>query len=190
MNIILTGPCGVGKSTIGQAYANRRGIEFIDFDEYRAVEMEKVNPSISPCSVSYLDLRKCLPTRLDILSKDFLLDIGGDTVFRPFMNNEDRKVQVQWLKSNYSAMLVLLTANRETLFQRFSISKDRNRSGSDYLIEEFNELWNNWLSIGEPYWSEYADLRIDTSSQSIIAAVGQIDDGLNNMNLEFTHRHV
>ena len=180
MNIILTGPCGVGKSTIGQSYANRKGIEFIDFDEYRAVEMEKARPNNSTCSVSHLDLRKCLPPLLDVLSKNFILDIGGDTVFRPIADNEDRKDQIHWLKSNYSARLVLLTAKRDILFQRFSTSKDRNRRGANELNVEFDELWNNWLSIGEPYWCECADLQIDVSSQSIKESISQIEQGLND----------
>lgn len=180
MNIILTGPCGVGKSTIGQSYSKRKGIEFIDFDEYRAEEMEKARPNNSAFSVSYLDLRKCLPPLLNTLSENFLLDIGGDTVFRPLADNEDRKNQIHWLKSTYSARLVLLTAKRDILFQRYSTSKDRNRRCANELIVEFYELWNNWLSIGKPYWSECADLQIDISSQSIKDSINQIDQGLND----------
>jgi shikimate kinase len=180
MNIIFAGPCGVGKSTIGLSYANRKGIEFIDFDEYRAVEMEKARPNNSACSVTHLDLRKCLPSLLDAISKNFLLDIGGDTVFRPITDNEDRKNQILWLKINYSARLVLLTAKRDILFQRFSTSKDRNRRCANELIAKFDELWNNWLSIGEPYWSECADLQIDVSPQSIKDSISQIEQGLND----------
>jgi hypothetical protein len=82
INIIISGPCGVGKSAAAKRYALQTQMKYLDFDELRATDMERRKGEISPCSVSYLDLTKCLPPMLENISSNFVLDIGGDTVFR------------------------------------------------------------------------------------------------------------
>ena len=168
MNIVIAGPCGVGKSTIASSFAQKAGMVFLDFDDLRAVEMGRKREGFSPCSVSKLNLKECLPSILDTLSTGFVLDIGGDTVFRPNANNDDRRDQVLWLKKTYSAQKVILTAEREILFQRFTRSKNRDTS-------EYDTLWIDWKSIGEPYWRSCADLVVDTTHQSICNTIQQIE---------------
>lgn len=167
MNIVIAGPCGVGKSEIGRALAEEAGLSFLEFDELRADEMGRRREGFSPCSVSQLDLRKCLPPVLNALCREFVLDIGGDTVFRRDANNSERREQVLWLKRSYCALLVVLTAERETLLQRFSESKHQGTS-------EFDGLWLDWKSIGEPYWLGCADKVVDTTSKSIEDSIMEI----------------
>ena len=173
MNIVIAGPCGVGKSTIAQSFAQKTGLVFLDFDELRAVEMSRKKEGFSPCSVSKLNLKECLPSLLNTISTGFVLDIGGDTVFRPNANNDDRRDQVLWLKKTYSAQIVVLTAEREILYQRFTASKNRG-------TREFDVLWIDWESMGEPYWLSCADLIVDTTHQSISDTLKQIEENQNN----------
>ena len=170
MNTLIAGPCGVGKSTIARSLAQGAGLIFLDLDELRADEMGRRREGFSPCSVSKLNLRECLPPVLNTLTREFVLDIGGDTVFRPHANNDERREQVLWLKRSYSTLLVVLTAGRETLFQRFSTSKHRDTS-------EFDGLWLDWKSIGEPYWLGCADLVVDTTGKSIEETIKEIEKG-------------
>ena len=141
---------------------------FLDFDDLRAAEMGRKKEGFSPCSISKLNLKECLPSILDTLSIGFVLDIGGDTVFRTNANNDDRRDQVLWLKETYSAQIVVLTAEREILLQRFTSSKNRD-------INEFDPLWRGWKSIGASYWCSCADLIVDTTYQSIGDTILQIE---------------
>jgi shikimate kinase len=168
MNIVIAGPCGVGKSTIAQLLAQKAGMVFLDFDDLRAVEMGRNDEGYSPCSVSKLNLKECLPSILDTCSTGFVLDIGGDTVFRLNANNDDRRDQVLWLRKTYSAQVVVLTAERENLFQRFTASKNR-------YTNEFETLWTDWKSTGEPYWRSCADQVVDTTHQSVGDTLRQIE---------------
>jgi len=168
-NIVIAGSCGVGKSTVAETFARSMGILHLDFDELRAVEIQdnKVVAS-SPCSVSKLNLRECLPSKLDKLSSCFILDFGGDTVFRNFVDNEERLKQVFWLKENYSVKVILLVANREILLERF-ITSEKNRD-----LTDFDKLWVDWQNVGEIYWRECADLVVDTTNLSVYDAVKEM----------------
>jgi shikimate kinase len=175
MNLVITGPCGVGKSTIAKSIADRMGIVFLDFDEHRATEMGNTYLGHHPCSVSYLNLKECLYTKLEKISTNFILDIGGDTIFRLGVDNEDRKNQIQCLKTRYSARIVLLTSERDVLFRRFSGCEKRKLKGINGLLEEFDVLWKDWLSIGATYWTSCADLVLDTTISSVIDTIKQVE---------------
>src|SRR5437762_9648703 len=128
INVVVAGPCGVGKSTIAESFARSMGIEYLDFDELRAIDMEERKGAFSPCSVSTLNLKECLPTKLEKISSSFILDIGGDTVFRRSTNNKERLDQILWLKDSYSVKIILLLSEKDVLFQRFVATKGRNES--------------------------------------------------------------
>lgn len=119
--------------------------------------MEKRGGQISPCSVSKLNLKECLVPVLKANPAGFVLDIGGDTVFRKNADNEARLEQVRWLKHNFGAMVVTLTAERDVLRERFLGSKNRRP-------DKFDEVWESWKAIGEPYWDRCSDFVIDTTS--------------------------
>jgi len=158
INVVVAGPCGVGKSTIAEYFARSTGMTYLDFDELRGMDVKEGKAiSPSPCSVSMLNLKDCLPTKLEKISSSFILDIGGDTVFRRSANNKERLDQIFWLKASYSVKIILLLAEKDVLFQRFVATKDRNES-------EFDEPWIDWKDVGEPYWRQCADLIIDTTS--------------------------
>jgi len=161
MNVVVAGPCGVGKSTIAESFARSVGIVYLDFDELRAIDMKERKGAFSPCSVSKLNLKECLPAKLDKISSSFILDFGGDTVFRDRVNNEDRLDQILWLKENYSVKIILFIATKENLSQRF-VASEKNRD-----LTEFDKLWIDWQNVAEPYWRRCADLIIDTTALSI-----------------------
>ncbi len=173
MNLVICGPCGVGKSSIAIYFAHQSQMKYLDLDEIRAADMERRKGVPSPCSVSYLNLIECLSSKLDGVTKNFVLDIGGDTVFRPRANNIDRLNQIFWLKKTYAAKVALLMAKREILLQRFNSSKKRNES-------EFDQLWKDWYSVGLPFWQKCADKSFDTSTNTIDETSRQLQDMLNN----------
>ena len=129
--------------------------------------VSKREVGFSPCSVSRFNLRECLPSVLNALAEEFVLDIGGDTVFRPNTDNDERRQQVLWLKRSYSALIVVLTAGKECLFQR-------NSNGKNRTLTEFELLWLDWKTIGEPNWFSCADAVIDTTDKTINESVDEI----------------
>jgi shikimate kinase len=181
MNLIISGPCGVGKSTIGEIIAERMGMVFLNLDEHRDNKMGNYPRGLDPCSVSFLNLKECMYATIDRLSTSFILDIGGDTVFRRGVDNDDRRVQILTLKKRYSAQIILLTSERDVLLRRFTNCEKRKMDGNNKLEEAFNEMWTEWLSIGSIYWTSCADLILDTTYLSVIDAVKQVEKKLKQM---------
>ena len=156
MNLLISGPCGVGKSTVARILAQRTEKDYLDFDSLGITDMEKIQPRISSFSPSGLNLIECLPPILNEISGEFILDIGGDNIFRPRVDNDKRLKHVLWLKEKYSIQIVILTATRNILCQRFNASRNQ-------ILSNFDILWGDWQIIGKPYWQKCADLIIDTS---------------------------
>ncbi|MEK7325533.1 MAG: hypothetical protein AAB217_09795, partial [Chloroflexota bacterium] len=132
-------------------------VKCLDFDEIRSRDMRDRKGQVSPCSVSRLNLTECLTPTLKACGERFVLDFGGDSVFRKSKDNEERLEQVLWLKRTYAAQVVVLTAQKDVLRRRFLATKDR-------AADEFDELWQTWILIEEPYWQRCADQFLDTTN--------------------------
>ena len=170
MNFVFVGPCGVGKSTISKAYSQEADLLYLDFDELGIIDMQNPKGQNSPFSATFLDLPKILP---DIISRHnsqgFVLDIGGDTVFRKNVDNQGRLKQIIWIKENYSSRIIVLTATKESLLKRYIKTKKRTEN-------EFYGEWNDWLNIAEPYWRKCGDIFVDTSFLSVAEVVNKINE--------------
>jgi len=155
INLAIVGPCGVGKSTVAKIVCSDLQINYMDFDALGIEDMNSRRIGFSPYSVSKLNFHSVFDNQ-KILGK-FLLDIGGDTVFRPNVDNDERLEQIFWLKNTYSMQIVVLTARREILAFRFIATKNR-------CTLEFDDIWNNWVNYAQPNWDRCGDIFIDTSS--------------------------
>jgi RNase adaptor protein for sRNA GlmZ degradation len=173
VNVVISGPCGIGKSTVAKSFAYRMKMAYLDFDELRSTDLDQRRSGISPCSVSALNLKECLSSKLDVLHLCFVLDIGGDTIFRPRANNEERLKQVFWLKTTYLTQIVILTATHDILLKRFTTCKNRKEI-------EFDKVWEEWLTIGKQYWYRCADFLIDTTYLTVNDIDIQIEEILKN----------
>ena len=169
MKVVLVGPCGVGKSTIAKLLANRADTPYFDFDEIGIQDMKKRKGQISPFSASGLNLMQSIPTIIpNTSSVRFVLDIGGDTVFRKNTDNDKRLAQVIWIKDTYTSPIIVLTAKKNVLQKRFVSTKKRNES-------EFDEIWQNWTDVAELHWKKCGDIFIDTSFLTIEETIRQIE---------------
>lgn len=147
---MIAGPCGVGKSTISRLLAEKANATHLDFDEVRVADMKQRHGQVSPCSMSALNLRECIPPYLDNCVTGFVLDFGGDTVFRRNVDNEHRLEQTVWLKQTYDAAILVITAEQTELRRRFLASKNRKPN-------EFNAVWQDWENIAGAFWRKCAD---------------------------------
>ena len=160
MNVVLVGPCGVGKSTVGKCVADLANLEYIDFDAEGRLDGVVEKP---PFSKYFLDFKRSLPIVIKNSTTGFVLDIGGDNVFNRNANNDERLDQVLWVKNEYNVQFVVLTATKDILKKRFFSSKGRSENGPD----NFDKLWEEWSDIIKPYWEKCGDIFIDTSSLTV-----------------------
>lgn len=173
MKVVIVGPCGVGKSTVAKILANRANVTYLDFDEIGIQDMQKRKGQVSPFSASKLNFLQSIPTIiLSTTSSRFVLDIGGDTVFRKNADNDERLAQVIWLKKTYTSPITVLTAKEDVLQRRFVSTKKRSEN-------EFGEIWKSWTDIAEPYWKKCGDIFIDTSYLTVDEIIMQIEANLN-----------
>ena len=149
LRILLTGPVAIGKSTtameLNSAYPKVKHIEH---------DRLKLTNGL-PCSVTRFDPNRCFSPHIEACRSGFVIDIGGDSVFRSTADNNHRLRQILGFKKKYGISVVLLTATRETLLRRFLGSKGRTE-------DEFEPVWIDWQSIGQPFWNQCADVRIQT----------------------------
>jgi shikimate kinase len=168
VNLVIVGPCGVGKSSVAKLYAIQQKIKYLDFDAIGLKDMEEHRGKISPFSIMGLNFKLCLPKILDSINSKFILDIGGDNVFRFNVDNNERLAQIIWVKKTYSAQVIVLEAIKEILLNRFIDTKHRKEI-------EFEQIWKNWQDIANFYWGQCGDIFIDTSFLSIEDTLNQID---------------
>jgi shikimate kinase len=175
MNLVFVGPCGVGKSTVAKSLAEKTNMMYLDFDEVRSKGMEKYKEPFSPFSVSRLNLRKILPLIIqNETSSNFVLDIGGGTVFRETADNDERFAQVLEVKKTYNARIIILSAKKDILMSRFISVKGRK------FYEE--NTWESWINIEEPYWKKCSDVYVDTSFLRVDEIVEKILEQVKNNN--------
>ena len=172
MNIVIAGPCGVGKSTVAKPLAEQVQAEYLDFDEIRATKKNSI-----PCMLSRLNIIECLSSELALFKLGFVLDVGGGTVFRPNTDNVERMRQVRQLKNLYLARVVVLTADRDTLFKRYMNSKP-DVSSKNENASYFENALSNWKVTEQPYWEQCAELTIDTTLLTGKDTIKMIENGL------------
>jgi shikimate kinase len=172
MKVVIVGPCGVGKSTVAKLLADRANTPYLDFDEIGIQDMQKRKGQISPFSASRLNFMQSIPTIIpNTTFAKFVLDIGGDTVFRKNTDNDKRLGQVIWIKDTYTSPIIVLTAKKNVLQKRFVSSKKRNEN-------EFDAIWQNWTDVAEPHWKKCGDIFIDTSFLTVDEIIRQIEINL------------
>lgn len=175
MRILLAGPCGVGKTAAAALITSRSpGVVHLDFDRLRVLPD---GMTLAPgCLLSGLDLEICLSHHLAAARGGFVLDVGGDTVFRRDADNDQRLQQVLAFKSAHDLSVVVLVASESIVRSRFLECKGRKSS-------EFDQPWRDWREFGEPFWRRCADRIVDTGATNLadveeqdafISAVGAV----------------
>jgi predicted ABC-type ATPase len=114
IRVLLAGPAGVGKTQIACELASRApGVNHIEHDALKGE---------TPCSPRGFDPYQCFSSRVSA-SAQFVIDIGGGSVFRSDVDNDARLRRIRAFKHDYSIVIVLITANRAVVRQRFLSSK-------------------------------------------------------------------
>ncbi|WP_459865571.1 shikimate kinase AroK [Endothiovibrio diazotrophicus] len=160
-NLILVGPMGAGKSTIGRQLGEELGMEFVDSDK----EIERRTGVDIPLIFELegeAGFRKRESAMIHELAgtAGTVLATGGGAVLDP----ENRTVLAA------RGTVIYLHASIDQLVKR--TARDRNRpllQGGDprRKLEEI-------MAVREPLYREVADIAIDTSGRSVRAVVKEL----------------
>lgn len=153
-NIVLVGPMGAGKSTIGRLLATELGLPFFDSDHEIEQRSGANIPWIFDVEGEEGFRRRETQTIIELLEeKDpIVLATGGGAIMRP----ENRQAISQ------SSTVIYLHTTIEQQLQR--TAKDKNRP----LLQNDNPraVLENLFAIRDPLYRETADLIIKTDRQS------------------------
>jgi shikimate kinase len=160
VSVILTGPMGSGKTSIGQLLSAQLGYEFIDLD---ALIVEKVGKSINQLfadegEISFRDHESAVLSAL-VGRQNIVLSTGGGVVVR-----EQNRQQLHTL-----GLVVNLTASVKELAKRLLKVTDRPLLTGDEPLEARIER----IMIDREQFYADADIRIDTTGKTLedVAAI-------------------
>jgi shikimate kinase len=169
-NIILVGPMGAGKTTIGRQIAKALGRDFYDSDK----EVEKRTGATIPL---IFELEKEEGFRLresamikELLSKDsIVLATGGGAV----LSEKNRKYM-----SNHG-FVIYLCAPLEQLVRRTARDKNRPLLQTKNPKKTIEEL----LTKRDPLYREVADIVIETDGLTVRQVVSKLQKIIKGKNL-------
>jgi hypothetical protein len=149
IRIALIGPCGVGKSEAAREISRLRPV-------VQVIEHDALKNQSLPCSVSTFDLFACFGPHI-VATEQFVLDVGGGVVFRSGVDNKDRLQDVLRFKQQFSVKVIMLTARRDVVLERYL-----RFPGS--FEKYFEHAWYEWIEIEGPFWEKCVDFSpLDTS---------------------------
>lgn len=153
-SIILTGPMGSGKTSVGQLLAARLNCEFTDLDALvEATTGVTINTLFAEeGEAAFRDRESAVLVSL-AGRQGMVLSTGGGVVIR----ENNRKLL------HAAGMVVNLTATTEELARRLVRAKNRPLLKGDLPLKE---LISRILIEREPFYAD-ADIRIDTTSKTL-----------------------
>ncbi len=168
-NIVLVGPMGAGKSTIGRLLATELGLPFFDSDREIEARSGANIPWIFDVEGEDGFRRRETQTIIELLQEEgpIVLATGGGAIMRP-----ENRVAI-----SQSSTVIYLHTTIEQQLQR--TSKDKNRP----LLQNDNPkaVLENLFEIRDPLYREAADLIVKTDRQSPKSVVRLITKKLKNL---------
>lgn len=166
-NIILVGPMGAGKTTIGRQISRLLGYDFYDSDR----EIEERTGVTIPL-IFELEGEEGFRLREQKIindltqKKNIVLATGGGAVLR----------QENQLALKRSGTIVYLCAGIDDLLER--TSKDKNRPLLQ--TEDPRKKLQSILTQREPIYRELADIILETNKMTVHAAVKKLEELINH----------
>jgi len=160
-NIILIGPMGSGKTTIGRQLAKQLNMAFFDSDHEIEAKTGANIPLIFELE-GEKGFRKRETAMLDELSKKsgIVLATGGGAV----LALENRKMLRQ------RGIVIYLSATTAQLWERTRLDKNRPLLQTDNPQKKMETLFNQ----RDPLYKEMADIIIDTGTGNVKSTIKQI----------------
>jgi shikimate kinase len=157
--VVLVGPMGVGKTTVGKKLAKRLEISFVDTDAV----ITKNHGDISEIFATkgepaFREIES--ETLLPLLAEPCVISTGGGAV----LHEKTREALAL-------ATVVYLSTDGKHIASRL-------RGGNRPLIKNGIADWRQIYNSRKPLYEQVADITVDTSSSSLVQTVDAILEGL------------
>jgi len=160
-NLILVGPMGAGKTSIGKRLAERFGLEFVDADQ---ALVERTGATITAIfehvgEAGFREREKATLAQL-LAEEGMLVSTGGGAV----LDNDNRQLMHE------RGFVVYLRVGVEAQLKR--LGRDRARP----LLQrgDREQVLRELTAVREPFYVEVADLMLDTDGLSPGAATSTL----------------
>ena len=169
MNIVLIGYMGSGKSTIGKHYANYKGLNFIDFDDYIEDKQQMSVSEIfnSKGEIYFRNLESKYLKNILNNNDESIIALGGGT---PCYGNN-----MQIITEDLNVKSIYLFTPVNVLSERlFELKSNRPLIAHFDKEEELNDYVRKHLFERSPFYLK-ASFKIDLSVFDIYKVVNDLD---------------
>jgi shikimate kinase len=161
--VVLVGPMGVGKTTVGKKLARRLELPFIDTD----VVITKNHGDISAIFAdigepAFREIES--DTLVPLLAEPAVISTGGGAV----LHEKTREALTL-------ATVVYLSTDGKHIASRL-------RGGNRPLIKNGISDWRQIYNSRKPLYEQVADITVDTSNSSLVQTIEAILEGLKRQN--------
>lgn len=161
--VVLVGPMGVGKTTVGKKLAKRLELPFIDTDavitknhgDISAIFADHGEPAFREIESDVL---------VSLLNEPAVISTGGGAV----LHEKSREALSL-------ATVVYLSTDGKHIASRL-------KGGNRPLIKNGISDWRQIYNSRKPLYEQVADLTVDTSNSSLLQTIDAILEGLNKQN--------
>ena len=157
--VVLVGPMGVGKTTIGKKLAKRLGVSFIDTDVLiagRHGEIPKIFAELGESKFRELE-EACV---LEVIASPAVIATGGGAVL-----SEHTRVALS------EAKVVYLSTDGKHMASRLA-------GGNRPLLRDGLADWRRIYESRRDLYEQVADITVDTSGKPLKSLVEEIAEGL------------
>ena len=161
--VVLVGPMGVGKTTVGRKLAKRLELPFVDTDavitrnhgDISAIFADHGEPAFREIESDVL---------VSLLNEPAVISTGGGAV----LHEKSREALSL-------ATVVYLSTDGKHIASRL-------KGGNRPLIKNGISDWRQIYNSRKPLYEQVADLTVDTSNSSLLQTIDAILEGLNKQN--------
>ena len=161
--VVLVGPMGVGKTTVGKKLAKRLELPFVDTDavitknhgDISAIFADHGEPAFREIESDVL---------VSLLNEPAVISTGGGAV----LHEKSREALSL-------ATVVYLSTDGKHIASRL-------KGGNRPLIKNGISDWRQIYNSRKPLYEQIADLTVDTSNSSLLQTIDAILEGLNKQN--------
>ena len=161
--VVLVGPMGVGKTTVGKKLAKRLELPFVDTDavitknhgDISAIFADHGEPAFREIESDVL---------VSLLNEPAVISTGGGAV----LHEKSREALSL-------ATVVYLSTDGKHIASRL-------KGGNRPLIKNGISDWRQIYNSRKPLYEQVADLTVDTSNSSLLQTIDAILEGLNKQN--------
>lgn len=161
--VVLVGPMGVGKTTVGKKLAKRLELPFIDTDAVITKnhgDISEIFTNLGEAAFREIESDTLVP----LLAEPAVISTGGGAV----LHEKTREALTL-------ATVIYLSTDGKHISSRL-------RGGNRPLIKNGISDWRKIYNSRRPLYEQVADITVDTSNSSLVQTIDAILEGLKRQN--------